>query len=333
MIMCEIDAQLRGMLGAARMEGEPDLGRVAAVRSRMTDLAHASGRHRMRRRTVWMAGCVVLGLTTVGLAGTQAGRDLVRWIVTPVKPVHFVCYSAGQDAAVVGERAGDRVEASGKEVDPVDTGPLGQFSIAVVERGADPFAGREEARARMNEFLALRDAGHGYLIAMNEEPGSASEPYMTTYSMEYTLSGGDTIRAEENDFDSAQVACARTLPLDEIARLRDAGAGTIIAREESPFGLGDFTIRFALSDGRALNVQTHYPPGTRAERDAIFAETRRLRSELRFAVLDPRSTPSGRVFAVLRYALADGRVVGIVENVPDEAVSADRSKVLLPAGP
>jgi hypothetical protein len=185
----------------------------------------------------------------------------------------------------------------------------------------------------MNEFSALREAGYGYLIAMNEEPGSAGQPYMTTYSMEYTLSAGDTIRAEENDFDSARAACAQTLPLDEIARLRDAGAGTIVAREESPFGLGDFTIRFTLSDGRALNVQTHYPPGTRAERDAIFAETRRLKSELRFAVLDPRSTPSGRVFAVLRYTLADGRVVGVVENVPAEALSADRSEVLLPAGP
>ena len=85
----------------------------------------------------------------------------------------------------------------------------------------------------------------------------------------------------------------------------------------SPYGLGFYTIRFALPD-RTVDLTTWYPPAPRAERDAIFAETRALKADLLFTVQeasvnpdDPRQGVLGR----LRYTLADGRSVGILERV------------------
>lgn len=112
----------------------------------------------------------------------------------------------------------------------------------------------------------------------------------------------------------------------------DAGAGDVIVESPSPMGLGRYTIRFTLA-GRTVDLQTWYPPGTREEREAIFVETRRLKADLRFAVNQASvsvENPEEGVVGTLRYTLADGRTVSIVEQIPADAVTPDGTFVVVP---
>jgi hypothetical protein len=76
------------------------------------------------------------------------------------------------------------------------------------------------------------------------------------------------------------------------------------------------------------SLKANYPPGTRAERGAIFVETRQLKAAHRFSVEGASSNPDGSVWGVLRYTLADGRQVGIAEQVPPDMVTPDGKSVI-----
>jgi hypothetical protein len=116
---------------------------------------------------------------------------------------------------------------------------------------------------------------------------------------------------------------------DELMALRDAGAGEVITEDSSLLGTGKYTIRFTLSDGQKVDLETYYPVGTRQDREKIFAETRELKKQLRFAVDDPRGPLSGGdIWAILHYTMADGRTVGIAEPVLKEALTPDGKHVL-----
>jgi GAF domain-containing protein len=102
---------------------------------------------------------------------------------------------------------------------------------------------------------------------------------------------------------------------------------------DGPFGLGFYTIRFTLSDGATVDVGAYYPPSTLAEREAIFRELRKLKSQLCFEVIRAwadASNAAGQVWGRLRYTLADGRAVGTTERIPPEVVSEDGRCVILP---
>ena len=128
---------------------------------------------------------------------------------------------------------------------------------------------------------------------------------------------------------------AENMRIDEIMELRDAGEGEIISQDEFPkgVGLGRYTIRFTLSDGRTIDLETCYPPSTKQQREAIFAETRELKEKLDFSVRlacsDP-SDPLGRVWGILRYKLSDGRTVGVTDTIPPEVISPDGKHVVMP---
>ena len=124
---------------------------------------------------------------------------------------------------------------------------------------------------------------------------------------------------------------AENMRVDEIMRLRDSGAGEVVSFRNHPIGLGRYTIRFALSDGQTVDLEAYYPPGTRQAREAIFAETRRLKAEKRCSVRSASAGPDGRVFASLRYKLADGRTVGITEpEIPADWISSDGKFLMTP---
>ena len=108
-----------------------------------------------------------------------------------------------------------------------------------------------------------------------------------------------------------------------VAVLRDAGACQVLSQKPSRKGLGKYTIRFTLSDGQTIDLTTTYPPGTRQEREKIFAETReRSSSASRSKSLKAVRLP-GDTCGLLRYTLADGRTVGITEQVPKEVLTPD----------
>ncbi|UCC29840.1 MAG: hypothetical protein JSU86_16745 [Phycisphaerales bacterium] len=292
--MYQEDAHFEDMLKNAEMKIDPNPEHVRAVRERMNAVsrngAHVGGRH----RSAWVVCLVLCGICGVGLAGTETGRDLVRWILTPVHPRHEITVTTPD---------GTTWSRSGA-VDPHDP------------------QDREKVAREFAEMAELAEAGLGELTGMIETPDH------TVYMVEYTLKDGTTSSAGGELTDRQAV----NMRIDEIQQLRDAGAGEVIMRIKAPIGLGLYTIRFALSD-RTVDLQMWYPPGTRQEREAIFSETRRLKSELRFSVEDARvsnENPEQGVWGTLRYTLADGRTVGIVEQVPAEAITADGAFVAVP---
>lgn len=70
-----------------------------------------------------------------------------------------------------------------------------------------------------------------------------------------------------------------------------------------------------------------------AERGQIIAETQQLKTAWLFTVLKPWRTverPVDGVWGLLRYTLADGRMVGITEQVPADVISEDGTEIVQP---
>ena len=299
--MCEQDSDLENVLESARIEGEPDGARMDAVRRQMMNIAHGTGKYRLHHRAAWIGGCLVVGLTTVGLAGTQAGRDWVRSLFTPVEDSHVTTWEA-PDGTVWSQS---------------------RYSEAYRPE-------EEEAVAReFGEIFEIQQAGGGRLLGLLEVPGMFGEPIHTIYNVEYTLSNGQ----QTSVGGSLSPKQRENMRVDEIMGLRDAGAGDIVAQCEFPIGLDSYTLRFTLSDGETVDLQTYYPPSTRAERETIFGETRALKARLEFTVLNASllvENPDYGVWGVLQYTLADGRTVGITEGIPNEVISPDGTLVVVP---
>ncbi len=180
---------------------------------------------------------------------------------------------------------------------------------------------------KFHEVYAIKKAGGGQLVGLIEHPGFTGELSATTFQVKYTFDDGETMTVGESDFSGVQ---RTTLRIDEVQRLRDAGAGEVISQAESPQGLGRFTIRFAFSDGETVDLQTVYPPGTRQERDAIFAETRELKAQRLFSVTEARVAPGAGVWGRLVYSLSDGRSVVHYEPVPTDLISSDGRRIAIP---
>lgn len=293
--MYQEDAHFEDMLKNAEMKIDPSPEHVQAVRERMNAVArnkaHVGGRH----RSAWVVCLALCGICGVGLAGTETGRDLIRWIFTPVQPRHEITVTTPD---------GNTWTRSGG---------IGPYSPQE----------REEAAREFGEVAELKEAGLGELTGLIEGPEH------TVYMINYTLEDGTTTSVGSGELTDRQAVNMR---IDEIQQLRDAGAGEVIIRSRASIGLGLYTIRFTLSD-RTVDLQMCYPPGTHQEREAIFLETRRLKSELRFSAEDvmvSKEDPEQGVWGTLRYTLADGRTVGIVEQVPAEAITADGAFVAVP---
>lgn len=300
------ERDLNELLDSAALPAEPDPDRARLVRARTLALAARPRSHARALR--WSLGSVaaVLALAAIGVGGTQAGRDFLRRLLVPIEVEHPVQWQA----------------PDGSAWSQVTTGRETPYSAEEQQAVADEFT----------EMHALQEAGQGRLVALLEGPGWTDDTLMhTTYMVEYTLESGEKRQIGMGEPTGEQ---AKNLRIAEINRLRDAGAGEIVESRPSPLGLGTYVIRFALSDGTAVDIKTMYPPSTRAEREAICRELRELKAQLRFEVLDAvanASDPASQVWGTLRYTLADGRTVGTTEPIPAEVISSDGRFVTLPA--
>ncbi|MBN2561413.1 MAG: hypothetical protein JXQ75_10835 [Phycisphaerae bacterium] len=299
--MNENDSDLKDLLDSTEVDATPDPVRAHAVRQRMMSIAGRARTRRPRIRTGPVAALVVIGAAGIGLAATETGRSILRWIVIPIQKGQVIKWEA-PDGGVWAFSESDRSEP---------------YSVEEEEAAAKEFA----------EYNAIQQAGGGRVTGLIEGPGfSDGETSHTTYQILYTLSSGETREVGGSRPTGKQ---AENMRIDEIMRLRDAGAGEIVEERPFPIGLGSYVIRFTLSDGETIDLRTGFPPSTREERARIFAEMRKLKEQLRFTVLNPRADAWG-VWGLLRYRLADGRVVGATERVPPEAISEDGTHVVLP---
>jgi len=277
---------------------------VARVRQHALDAAlGAQAASRVRWvRTASVAAVAMLGGLGVGLAATQTGRDWIRSLFVPVEETHVAEWTSPDGGTWTRERHG-----------------VGPFSAEEKQALADTYA----------EVYRIKQAGGGRLVGLIENP-SPFGGAMTTYLIEYTLSNGGALRIGSGRPQGKQ---AKNMRIDEIERLRDAGAGQIIRQEPSEMGMGNYLIRFTLSDGQTVDLHALYPPSTREERERMFAEMRDLRVQRHFEVLRAWRAveePKWGVFGILRYTLSDGRVVGTTELIPPDLVSDDGRFVVLP---
>ena len=301
--MCDNDPEMRHLVESAAMSTKPDPKRTEIVRRKTLAIAGRAANAPRRRHTGLIAALVVLGVSGIGLAASETGRNFIRWIFTPVEELHST----------------EWVSPDGDVWSQTTTGRSEPYSPQEQEEVARKFA----------ENYQSKQAGEGRLVGLIESPGwtGVSE---TTYRIEYTQSNG-----EKSTVGSGRPAGkqAENMRIDEIMRLRDAGAGEIVDQGPFPIGLGKYTIRFTLSDGQTVDLETFYPPGTRDEREQIFAEMRELKAALRFAVRSAYvylANPETGVWGTLQYTLADGRVVGAAEQLPPEVISEDGTQVVIP---
>lgn len=306
--MNDNEQELGRMLESTTLSADVSPARVHDVRQRTMQIAAAGGGRRGGLRLGGIAAAVLVGMTAVGVAGTETGREWMRSLFTRIEPAHKI--------------SGEREDGS-------------LWSVTRSGPEAGPFSAEEAERTKttMDEVAALMKAGEGRLVEIMEGQGipgvPGAEVIHITCIIEYTLSNGEkTIMGQQPT--PAQVAKMR---LDEIMKLWDAGEGEIVSKAEFPLGLGRYVIRFTLGDGQTVVVRTLFPPGPRAEREAIFAEAKMLKQARRFTLDEPVTrTPDGRVTGTLRYNLADGRVVGVVEEVPADVISPDGKYVVTPLG-
>jgi hypothetical protein len=301
--MNDSDSELKNILDATEMDARPDPARAEVVRQRMLNIAGRAGTRPHRHRSVLVAALVVIGVSGIGLAATETGRNFIRWIFTPVEEIHSTEWEA----------------------------PTGEVWTQSTIGRSEPYSPEEEKRVAEGfaESYAAKQAGEGRLVGLIESPGWAGVSE-TVYLIEYEHEDGETTAVGSGRPTGKQ---AENLRIDEIMQLRDAGAGEIIEQSPFPIGMGRYTIRLTLSDGETVDLATHYPPGTEEERELVFAEMRELKAALRFTVLDAyfdKANPEAGVWGTLQYQLADGRTVGATEQLPPEIISEDGTQVVMP---
>jgi len=154
--VCEHDTEMKSLLGSAAMNVEPDPVRMQATRERMLQIVSSPPVARSARRTVLTVGLLLVGVSAVGVAATQSGRNLIRWIFTPIETPHVVT---------------GRMPSESPNED-------GMWSVT--SNRLEPFTAEEteDIRARMTEIGQIRLAGGGRLAGLFEGPspdGSASQ--------------------------------------------------------------------------------------------------------------------------------------------------------------
>jgi hypothetical protein len=293
--MSTFDGDLEQSLASAAFTTQPSPQHAQAVHSQMLELARRSGPSRRHVFRSVAIGAVITALAGAGLGATEAGRNLVRRLLMHIEPAYEV---AGTDA-----------DGS---------------SWVSIRIGSGPFSPAEAAaeKTQMDEVDALKQAGSGRLVKLLEGPPFDGLPatMSTTFVIEYQLSSGETLSVGDSSPSPAQRPRMR---LDEVIALRDAGADEVVSQSEGGLGLGQYTVRFTLSDGQTVELETWYPPGPRIEREALFAETRALKRDRQFVALDAVRRPDGGVFGRLCYTLADGRMPVIAEEIPADVITPD----------
>ena len=307
--MSENNNDMEKILASAAMESDPDPAAIQAVRQRMIAIAGSARARRSPGRTALILAVALVSVSAVGLAATETGRDLIRRILIPIRTDEVAKWEAPD-------------------------GSIWSRSKSISDSDAEPYTAEEQEsiKTTFQEIHEIQQAGGGRLVGLLEGTGWDGSPSYTVYQIEYTLANGEVHTVGSGGPRGKQ---AENMRIDEIMELRNAGEGELISQSEFRFriGLGRYTIRFTLADGQTVDLMTNYPPGTKDQREAIFAETRALKEQLRFSVehanFDP-SDPHGKVWGVLQYELSDGRTVGISQTIPPEVISSDGKYVVMP---
>ncbi len=296
--------KMREVIKSAGVDDDPNSLKMQATKDRMLFLARKAARTMSGYRMMGIGACLLVGVSAVGLAATETGRNLVRWVFTPVETRHYIFH----------------------EPEKIDSSSITPVSY-VTGRDQSPTEVEEEIiKSEIDEIERIRQNGGGKLIGLLEGP--EQEGIYPVYRIEYTLGNGKTLAVNWNKPEGKQ---AENMRIDEIMKLRDSGAGEVISKEYSRLGMGKYILRFDMPDGRTVDLETYYPPGTREEREAIFAETRLLKEQRRFKVLKASRDPDGKILGLLQYTLFDGRPIGINEHdLPEDIISIDGQYVVMP---
>jgi len=295
--MCESDPEIRDLVEAAGLSGAPDSARMAAVRQRLAQMP-AAPRPTRRLRTAGIATLAIVAGAGAVIGGTQTGRDFVRHLFFPISTSYQVTV-------------------------PTDEG------VMSYGRNDVPFTPEEqqEARSALLDVKQQIEAGGGDFVGIIEGRNPTGPGLSYTYMVQYPLG--------ENRMSTIGQSTPPTRPEElkraqEIIALYEAGFGEVVAHAKHGMGMGTYTLRFVLSDGRTSEVETQFPPGLRAEREAILAETSTYLQQGRFPVMNASLESRGEVWGLVSAQHADGRRVGCLEHIPAKFISADGKHVVLP---
>jgi hypothetical protein len=298
--MHEDDSDIRAALRSAEINIAPNGARMASARERMFQTPGGTSRTTMRR-VGQIAAVLIIGCCGIVFAGTETGRALIRRLI-PIAKTDSVRWQAPNGTV---------------------------HSLSRVSGEAFSEAERTVIVDHMKEREALRQAGEGTLMGLIERRAENGCGVATLYDVAYAYSDNTMSNVCQDTLSDAQ---AERMRIAEILWLRDEGAGQIVSHREYPLGLGRYSIAYELSDGQTVTLTTYFPPAPRKEREAIMAETLRLRNEGLFHVANPRAVAGDEVliYAKIRYELADGRIVWLTEQVPPQYISEDGQYVVLP---
>lgn len=298
--MQEHDSDIRAALRSAEINIAPDGAKMDSARERMFQTLRGATRPKARR-VRRIAAVLIIGCCGIVFAGTETGRALIRRLI-PIAKTDSVRWQAPD-------------------------GTVHSLSRVSGEAFSEPE--RKVIVDQMKEREALRQAGEGRLMGLIERRGEDGCGVTTLYDVAYAYSDNTMSNVCQDTLTDAQ---AERMKIAEILRLRDEGAGQIVSHRKYPLGLGRYRIAYQLSDGQELTLTTYFPPAPRAEREAIMAETLRLKEEGCFHVANPRAVAGDEelVYAKMRYELADGRIVWLTEQIPPQYISEDGQYVVLP---
>lgn len=307
--MLNCDDDLLKNLEVAEMKTQQSEDRVRAIRDEMMSRAQAPRSPRRPARTIGVA--VLLMCVTCGavLAGTAKGRSLISQMLLPAR-----------ESKSFTMESPDGVDVTFTALNELPAGEEGERISEIV-----------------SDMEQIKKAGGGHLVGLLEsfnEDGSIRRTLQVEYFPSFGVGGpmGETVESlSQKQRDNMRIG--------ELLKLHDAGEGELVKTRPFQRGGGSFYyIRYTFADGGHQVVQTWLPPGSRADREAIFAETRALKKMQLFSVSNPYLSPSeepGRegemvLEADFTYKLSSGEEVTIFEKVPAELISADGKHVLMP---
>jgi catechol 2,3-dioxygenase-like lactoylglutathione lyase family enzyme len=295
--MCESDPEIRNLVESAGLSGNPDSRRMAAVRQRLAQTPLAPRRtHRLR--TAGIAGLIVVAGAGAVIGGTQTGRDFVRHLFFPVSTSYQVTVPT-QDGVMSYGR--DNVPFTPEE--------------------------QQEARSSLLDVKQQMETGGGELIGITEHRDPAGPGLSYTYLVRYDFGNGNQSTIGQGKLPTRPEELQRA---QEIIAQYEAGLGEVVSHTKHGMGMGTYTLRFVLSDGQTTEVETQFPPGPRADREAVFAETAAYLQSGRFTVNNASLESGDQVWGLVTFRLADGRTVGLVEHIPAKFISPDGKHVVLP---
>lgn len=281
------DNELQDALAAAEMDVRPDAQRAAAVRDRLTTLSSCSKRGGRPLRVVSVLA-LVLVLTAGGIAATESGRALLRDLLTPIGVSHATEWVAPDGSVFVHSRDVDaytdaerlaaedqmseiyqlRTSGAGKLVGLIESpGFFGTESRTIYtieytlsdgtrqQVGGGRPTGQQAENLRIDELMALRDAGEGEII--EQHPFAIG---LGRYVLRFRFTNGQTVDLSTQYPPST--AAEREAIFDEMRVLYAARDFTVLDPRANPDQTSEGIVgllQYTLADGRTVGATQRVP--------------------------------------------------------------------------